>query len=186
MTRTARRLLTAVALAAGVTLASLPTSVAQTSETVNATHDNRQVPRIVQQWANAWNKGDAAALGALFTQDGTYTDHAFQASFTGPAGVRQWVAITTDSIKPLKVTVASAFRSGDHVSVTWTFSGTFTDNSPFEPPHNPAGRSFSVPATSVFTLRHDRIKSVADFYNLADLLRQVGLPAGPFTPPGLK
>ncbi|ALG08433.1 hypothetical protein H4W33_009590 [Kibdelosporangium phytohabitans] len=94
------------------------------------------------------------------------------------------MAITKRAISPLRITGRSAFRDGDNIAVTWTFSGTFTGKTPFTPPDNPAGRSFSVPATSVIAMRHGRVGSVDDYYNLADILRQVGLPAGPFTPPG--
>ncbi|SER94069.1 nuclear transport factor 2 family protein [Actinokineospora terrae] len=185
MSRTARRLLTATALVAGLALTSSSLSVAEPAGPAAAQDSaHRHFPRIVEQWADAWNRGDANALSALFTADGTYTDHAFQASFTGRAGVKQWVELTKRAITPLHATVHTAFRSGDQVAVTWTFSGTSTDQNPFTPPNNPAGRSFAVKATSVFTLHRDHIATADDYYNLADLLRQVGLPAGPFTPPG--
>ena len=33
-------------------------------------------------------------------------------------------------------------------------------------------------------LKGGKIQHLTDYYNLADLLRQVGLPAGVWTPPG--
>ncbi|WP_328608926.1 nuclear transport factor 2 family protein [Amycolatopsis sp. NBC_00345] len=183
----------------GVTLAALPASAAlpapvvvpatqpggtTTAKPGSGPRPDHRPPRVVEQWASAWNTGDALAMSALFAPDGTYTDHAFQAAFTGPAGVEQWVTTTMQRFRAFRATVENAFRLGDNIAVTWTFAGTFGDRTPFTPPHDPAGKSFSVPATSVFTLRHDRIVSAEDYYNLADVLRQVGLPAGPFTPPG--
>ena len=180
----------------GITLAALPAAVAlpEPAVTPRARPDaavaakpavERRPPRAVQQWVSAWNTGDALAMGALFAPDGTYTDHAFQTSSTGPAGVEQWVTTTLGRFSTFQVIVENAFRYGDNIAATWTLSGTFGDRTSFTPPHDPAGKSFSVPVTSVFTLRHERIGSVSDYYNLADVLRQVGLPAGPFTPPGL-
>jgi transposase InsO family protein len=35
-------------------------------------------------WLGAWNTSDANLMASLLTPDGTCTDHAFGASFTGP------------------------------------------------------------------------------------------------------
>ena len=190
MSRTTRNILVATTLAVGVAFAAVPASAAPvdnvTSTAEHAGHDqDRRLPRIAQQWANAWNAGDAAAMGALFAPGGTYTDHAFQATFTGPAGAALWVQVTLQSISPAHVTIKDAFCSGDNVSVSWTFTGTFTDKAPLTPPYNATGKSFSVAATSVITTHNGRITSVDDYYNLADILRQVGLPAGPISLPGM-
>ncbi|GAA0589990.1 SnoaL-like domain-containing protein [Kribbella sandramycini] len=174
------RLLAALTLTAGAALAAAPAIA--TPDGTSMSQPGRHTPRIVQQWANAWNTADPVAMSKLFARDGTYTDHAFQASFTGPAGARQWGEITRRAISPLKVTIHDTIVDGDRIAITWTFSGTFTTHHPFAP-YNPAGKSFAVPATTILTLHHHRLTSAADYYNLADLLRQLNLPAGPFTPP---
>ncbi|WP_405057250.1 nuclear transport factor 2 family protein [Kribbella sp. NBC_01505] len=181
MSRTTR-LLAAAALTAGIAIAAVPATAAPVEVTA-ATSMSHHTPRIVQQWANAWTTMNPVAMSKLFDKRGVYTDHAFQASFTGPAGAKTWVAITADSINPAKVTVHDTIVQGDRIAVTWTFSGTFTENTPFTPPYSAAGKSFAVPATSIITLHHGKIRSVDDYYNLADVLRQVGLPAGAYTPP---
>jgi ketosteroid isomerase-like protein len=81
-------------------------------------------------------------------------------------GLRKSVAATSFDVEPT-VTVKDAFSGGDQIAVSWTFSGTFTDQAPFTPPYSAAGKSFSVPATSLLTVRHGRITSVDDYYNLA-------------------
>ncbi|WP_020389256.1 nuclear transport factor 2 family protein [Kribbella catacumbae] len=184
MSRTTR-LFTAVALTAGLALAAVPASAHKVSSgtSMSEQDQSRRMPRIVHQWADAWNTANPTAMSKLFDQRGVYTDHAFQASFTGPAGAKQWVELTKASISPVKITVHDTISAGDRIAVTWTFSGTFTERVPFTPPYKATGKSFSVPATSVFTVRRGRIQSVDDYYNLADILRQVDLPAGPFTPP---
>lgn len=142
----------------------------------------RGVPRQVRQWARAWNTGDAELMASLFTRNGSYTDHAFQATFRGREGIAQWVAITLASITDARVTIADAVGDDDRAAVRWTFSGTFTARQPFGPDAAVAGRSFSVPAASWFVLAGQRISTVEDHYNLADLMRQLGL-ALPYTPP---
>lgn len=47
----------------------------------------------------------------------------------------------------------------------------------------PTGKSFSVPAASIFEMKGDKIRRVDDYYNLADLLGQLGLQPGAWVPP---
>ncbi|WP_165956466.1 ester cyclase [Kribbella antibiotica] len=180
MSRTTR-LIAALALSAGVEVAAVPATAAPA--TVPVASFGHHSPRIVQQWANAWTTMNPVAMSNLFDKNGVYIDHAFQASFTGPAGAKLWVELTADSINPAKVAVHDTIAQGNNIAVTWTFSGTFTGDSPFTPPYTAEGKSFAVPATSIITLRHGKILKIDDYYNLADILRQVGLPAGAYTPP---
>lgn len=140
------------------------------------------VPRVVERWATAWNTGYAELMASLFTANGVYTDQAFQASFRGREAIGQWVVITLDSITDARATIYDAFRAGHRAAVRWTFSGTFTSVDPLPPDTDPRGKSFSVPALSYFSLSRRRIRGVEDVYNLADLMRQLGLPV-PYTPP---
>lgn len=134
------------------------------------------VPRPVREWAAAWNTGDPERMAALFTKDGVYEDKAFGAVFEGKEGVAQWVSITTASIDETQVEVHYAFRKGDRIAVRWTFSGTDSAGGLGGQP--PTGRSFAVPAVSVFEVKGNKIERVEDYYNLADLLGQLGLPPG--------
>lgn len=139
----------------------------------------RPVPEIVQKWMTAWNRADARGMAELFTADGSYENFAFQAESRGRDGIVQWVAITAQNIPDAHGRVIDAFRVGDRVAVKWIFSGT-----PLRlGPTGGTGASFAVPAVSYFELRGGRIRRVSDFYNVADLLRQLGLPSGAWTPP---
>jgi steroid delta-isomerase-like uncharacterized protein len=157
-------------LAVVITFVS-PRAVAQEMNTL---------PPIAQQWMNAWNDKDPEAMTALFTEDGTYEDLAFQAKFQGKEAVAAWVRLTADHIPDLKGEIIDAFQSGDKVAVRWTFTGTPLEMGPIQG----TGKTFSVPAASLIELRGGRIASVTDFYNLADLFRQLGLDAGDWVPPG--
>lgn len=138
-------------------------------------------PRVVRQWAAAWNTGSPEDMAALFTEDGTYEDHAFQAAFQGRDGAAQWISITNASIDDAHVEIHEAFRGGDRIAVQWTFSGKNTAGGLAGLP--PTGKSFSVLAVSIFEMEGNKIRRVDDYYNLADLLRQVGLPSGAWVPP---
>ena len=143
--------------------------------------DRAQAPRAVREWAAAWNEGDAGKMAALFAGDGAYEDHAFGVEFRGRDGIAQWVSITNASIDDAHVEIQHAFRHGDRIAVEWTFSGKNTAGGLAGLP--PTGESFSVPAVSIFEMGGEEIRRVEDYYNQADLLRQVGLPAGAWEPP---
>ncbi len=171
----------ALAAALGGTAAAAPASMpAQASVSAYGEHGNRST-RVVDQWAAAWNTNSPQRMAALFTDTGSYTDHAFQATFAGKDGVATWITITHTAIKNPKVEVLNSFRSGDRVAVRWEFSGT--DTGAFAKHLPPTGKSFTVPVLTYFEMKGDKIQRCEDYYNVADLLRQVGLPAGAWTPP---
>lgn len=138
----------------------------------------RPVPPVVARWMNAWNSGDTQALAALFTTNGVYQDFAFGARVEGREGVALWVELTVQNIPDARGTILDAFRIGDRAAVQWVVSGTPIRMGPVEG----NGKSFSVPATSVFILEGERIQAVHDFYNRAEGLRQLGLSSDTFAP----
>ena len=138
----------------------------------------RPVPEVVARWLDAWNQADARGMAALFTENGVYQDFAFGARVQGREGVAGWVELTVQNIPDARGVVLDAFRVGDRAAVQWVFSGTPIRMGPVEG----TGKSFSVPVTSVFVLQGDRIHEVSDYYNRAEVFRQVGLPSDGFAP----
>lgn len=139
----------------------------------------RPVPPVVEAWAAAWNAADAEGMAALFTEDGTYEDLAFQVRFQGREGVAAWVGLTAEAIPDARIAIVDAFQAGDRVAVRWVLSGTpgALGSTPL------TGESFEVPAVSILVMDGELIESATDVYNLAELLRDVGLPSGPWVPP---
>ena len=140
------------------------------------------VPPIVERWAAAWNAHSPEQLAALFTDDGVYEDLAFEFVMRGKRGVASWVTITLAGAPDARVELLYAFQAGDRAAAHWIFSGTHTGA--WGPDLPPTGKAFSLPVASLFELEGDLIRRVGDYYNLATWLRQVGLPAGPYVPPG--
>ncbi|MEU3979799.1 nuclear transport factor 2 family protein [Streptomyces sp. NPDC026672] len=170
MNRTRPAIVAVASLGVAVPLQSAMASSPGHRPAPSATHPS--VPRLAQQWAHAWNTGSARRMASLFTKDGVYVDHGFQVTYRGPAGAGRWVDDTMDNFTTLRATTKRAFRDGDDIGVVWTFSGTFNGTGAFP---EAAGKSFSVPATSVFRTKHGKIASVEDFHNPADLMAQVGM-----------
>lgn len=143
--------------------------------------EQRPAPRVVRQWAEAWNSGSPEQMAGLFTDDGIYEDHAFQATFQGKDAVAQWVSVTTGAIDDVHVEVTGASRRGGLITVGWIFSGRDTAGGLGGQP--PTGNAFSVPAVSTFQMKGNKIQRVDDYYDLADLLRQLYPPSGAQAPP---
>lgn len=152
----------------------------QVGQTVQNRHGAR-IPHVAAAWAKAWNNADPRAMASLFAKNGVYQDNAFQVAMTGPQGAATWVDITGKSIANAHVRLVDAFQRGDRIAIRWEFSGT--DTGAFAKDRPATGKSFTVPATTIIDLKHGKIQQLTDYYNLADLLRQVGLPAGVWTPP---
>ena len=161
-------------LVATLTLIAIVAATLFTSTAAHAANQ-RPVPKVVEQWAAAWNTGSPEQMAGLFTEDGVYEDHAFQVAFQGKDGIAQWVSITNSSLNDTHVEVNGAFRCGKRIAVQWTFSGTDSAGGLAGQP--PTGKSFSVPAVSIFEMKGNKIRRVDDYYNLADLLRQLGQPS---------
>jgi steroid delta-isomerase-like uncharacterized protein len=143
-----------------------PTAPSAVRPGVAGAEARHRIPRLVRQWADAWNTNDPQQMAALFTRDGVYEDFAFGARFTGREGVASWVTITWTALDEVEVDVTDTFRTADRISIRWTFRGQIAG----------APRPFAVPASSVLELRNGRIAYAGDYYNLAEVLKQSGLP----------
>ena len=165
-----------LALPAPVAAASPTTSSVASSAASRHRHGAKvSYHKIARQWAKEWNSGDAAGLASLFTRDGTYVDNAFDYHWTGRTQIAGWVDLTNQAIDHPDIAVHSVFGQGHQMAIVWTFSGQLR-----------AGTTpFSVPATTILTLEGDKISSDTDTYNVAEVLKQSGLPADALSgPPG--
>jgi ketosteroid isomerase-like protein len=131
------------------------------------------LPRVVTDWACAWNGTDPQALGNLFTADGTYTDQAVGVTFHGRQEIAGWKSRADDLIDDVHVTVRATYRDGDHITVAAVYAGHLKG----------APKPFAVPMAALLHLntRH-QIISDQDYYSLNTVLAQSGLPAD-WTPP---
>ncbi|WP_328606626.1 nuclear transport factor 2 family protein [Amycolatopsis sp. NBC_00345] len=132
---------------------------------------SKGTPEIAAKWDAAWNNADPKAVSELFVKDGArYTDHAFQKTSNGTDGVTAWAARTHQYVHNAGLKVTNSFAGGDQVTLQWTFTGQMEG----------APKPFSVPAVAVLKMQGDKIVSDDDYYSVADILKQSGLPANMF------
>lgn len=152
---------TAVPVPEASPAAAVSSSVAGAGETTDDLHP------VAQEWLAAWLTDDPARMGAMMTPDGVYEDFSSEVAWTGPEQVAQWVTMTHEGIADVGGTITDSFHVDDRIAIVWSFSGQLRG----------APQPFSVTATTIIQLDGDRVARISDYYSLATLLRQSGLPA---------
>lgn len=123
---------------------------------------------IATAWAEAWNGTDPERLGALFTEDGTYTDQAVGVTLRGREQVGGWKARTDLLIADVHAAVGGAHRADGRVTVESIYSGHIRG----------APTPFAVPMATILDLDGPLIAADRDYYSLDAVLAQSGLPPG--------
>src|ERR1700704_5594739 len=128
---------------------------------------------LAERWVAAWNSHNPDKMLPLFTDDVFYEDVAFGEVSHGSAELRKFFLSEIEGIPDLELKLERASIHGGHGTIEWTFSGT--DKGVYK-----TGKKFSVRGVSVIDMRDGKISRNLDFYDLATIMRQVGvLPAAP-------
>src|SRR5713101_10085104 len=123
---------------------------------------------FVRQSFAAWNSHDADKVVAFYTEDVVYEDVAYGVVNHGAPELRKFAAGFFEAVPDLRLElISSAIREG-HGIAEWILSGT--DKRLYN-----TGKKFSVRGVSVFEMRGGKCSSNKDFYDLATIMRQVGV-----------
>jgi len=126
---------------------------------------------IAEKLIAAWNSHSPDKMVPLFTDDIFYEDVAFGEISHGSAELRKFAASEFEGVPDLDLKLVRASVHGGHGTVEWMFSGT--DKDVFK-----TGKKFSVRGVSVIDVRDGKISRCLDFYDVAGIMREVGvLPA---------
>jgi steroid delta-isomerase-like uncharacterized protein len=127
---------------------------------------------LAQRWADAWNSHNPDAVVALFTPDGLFEDIPFGVVAHGTEEIRAAANLFFTAVPDLHLSVVNSSVNGGRGMIEWVFSGT--DQGVYG-----TGKTFAVRGTTVLELRGNRISRDSDYYDLATILRQLGLlPSG--------
>lgn len=125
---------------------------------------------FVEKVFAAWNSHDPDQVVKFFTPDAIYEDVAFGEVSRGSAELRKFAADFMAAVPDLHLEVTrSSIHNGQGVS-EWVLTGT--DQGLYK-----TGKKFSVRGASVFEMRSGKCSSNKDFYDLATIMRQVGVLA---------
>jgi steroid delta-isomerase-like uncharacterized protein len=127
---------------------------------------------IAEKWIAAWNSHNPDKMLSLFTDDIVYEDVAFGEVSHGSAELRKFAASEFEGVPDLELKLLRADIQGGHGTIEWMFSGT--DKDVFK-----TGKKFSVRGVSVIDMRDGKISRNLDFYDVATIMRQVGVLSTP-------
>ena len=152
-----------------VSIRALP-AIAAPPEAKTTTQANSA---LAEKWIAAWNSHSPDKMLPLFTDDVVYEDVAFGELSHGSAELRKFAASEFEGVPDLELKLVRADIHNGHGTIEWTFTGT--DKGVFK-----TGKKFSVRGVSVIDVRDGKISRSLDFYDVATIMRQVGvLPASP-------
>ena len=128
--------------------------------------------QIAQRYFDAWNQHDSAAIVALFTDGGTYTDPATPGPLSGAAignyAEALWAAFPNLSFEIASVTQNDAGL----VSAEWLMKGTNTGSlNGLSPTNVPV----ELPGADFVRVEGGKIRSVQGYFDSAALPRALGL-----------
>ena len=124
-------------------------------------------------YLHAWNAHDAAAVARYMADDAVYEDVALGRVLHGPSDVAGFVDEATRASSDFRFEQVSLFTSGRDYATEWIMRGTNDREVPGVPA---TGRTFRVRGASVGKLdASGRIVENRDYYNLAEMLAQLGI-----------
>ena len=132
-------------------------------------------------YLEAWNAHDAAAVARYMADEAIYEDVALGRVLHGPSEIAAFVEEATRASSDFRFEEVSLFTAGSDYANEWIMTGTNDREVQGVPA---TGRSFRVRGASVGKLdASGRIVENRDYYNLAELLTQLGiLPTAPPQP----
>ena len=127
---------------------------------------------LVNQLLNAWNAHDRDGLLALYAPNYEGVDVAQAAPFRGLDGARESLNRYLQAFPDVHFTAEDVLIQGDCVSLVWIAEGTHSGvlmNIP------PTGRKIAVRGVSILTICDGKIVRGLYVWDVAGLLRGVGL-----------
>ena len=123
---------------------------------------------------DAWNSLDPERVVDLLTEEHVYEDVTFGAVTHGAAETRQFFQGAYTAFPDIHFTLSGVVVNSGCSAFEWTMTGTHKGDMPGLPA---TGKPFTIRGATVFGIAGDKICAVRDYWDLATLLRQVGLMA---------
>ncbi len=125
-----------------------------------------------RDWLSAWNAHDIERVVSRCAPDYEGMDIAQAESHHGPEGMRRYAHRYLEAFPDLELTLDELVTEEPRVSVAWTARGTHQGllmNIP------PTGHTVTVRGISILTLEQRRIVQALYVWDVAGLLRAIGL-----------
>jgi steroid delta-isomerase-like uncharacterized protein len=131
------------------------------------------VERMIKDLYVDWNSHDPEKAVSFYTDDCVLENLATGEVCHGKNEVKAIVKRMSTDYPDFRFESKSCFASGNWAASEWVMTGTHTHSSV---PAMPAtGKRFSVRGVSILELRKGKISRETEYWNLADLMQQLGL-----------
>jgi steroid delta-isomerase-like uncharacterized protein len=123
------------------------------------------LPPLLQQATETFNGGDAAAVAALYTEDGTHEDIPAGVRAQGREAITAYLAEVFGQLDDFRFEPVFGSKDGDVAVLEYTLSGTDPGS----------GQPVTYRGVIVAEYDGDLIRRSTDYYDLASILSQLGL-----------
>jgi steroid delta-isomerase-like uncharacterized protein len=130
------------------------------------------IQQLITDLVVAWNAHDVERVAAFYAPDYEEKDVALADSQRGRDGIRRTVVRYLQAFPDLQITLTDLVIEGSRAALAWTWHGTHGGvfmNIPS------SGRHVTVRGTSFFTIENGQIRRGSRIWDLAGLLRALGL-----------
>ncbi len=134
--------------------------------------DSEDMMKLIERVMALWNAHDTTRVNELYSSDFVGLDMTEQAVVEGPQGVAQQLERYVQAFPDLTFKTLRAIQQKDCVALFWTASGTHRGKLLNIPP---TGRYLEVQGTTLLTMEHDKVKQAVYLWDMAGLLRAIGL-----------
>lgn len=131
-----------------------------------------EITRLVRDLLEAWNTHDPELIRSFYAPEYEGVDVGEAEPRRGPSDVAQTVERYLRAFPDLHFVEDDVVAQGDRAVLVWTACGTHGGQLMRIPP---TGREISMRGTSVFTIRDGKITSGLHVWDVAGLLRSIGL-----------
>jgi steroid delta-isomerase-like uncharacterized protein len=130
---------------------------------------------VLEAYASAWNRHDFAALDKLLAPDAVHEDIALAVYAQGIGQIKDFMQKVIQAQPDLDWRLTRFVESGSVVVAEWTWTSTFTGDSPTGPARDQrvSGRGVSVVVTE-----SGQIKHLTDYYDLPSFFRKAPTGTG--------
>jgi steroid delta-isomerase-like uncharacterized protein len=130
----------------------------------------------INEWVNkfftAWNSHEVEQAEKFYAEDYIGNDVAQVMPQQGRAGVKAFFARYLNAVPDFRFTIEDVVADGDRVAVVWTVRGTHQGALMNIPP---TGRTISSRGVSLLTIQDERVQRATYIWDVAGLLRNIGL-----------
>jgi steroid delta-isomerase-like uncharacterized protein len=128
--------------------------------------------RLIAEMWEAWSAHDMKRLLPLFTDDFVYEDMPMGVVNRNASELRAFGEGFFSGFPDVTFEMRSSFADGTSGGSEWVMRGTHKGDLPGMPA---TGKRIDVRGAAVFEFTGDKIRRVSDYWDLATLLRQLGL-----------